>query len=236
MKYTENTTIGEIVADLPQAGKVFKSFGIDYCCGGRRLLEDVINEKEIDKNDLYEQLQQIQHERLNAYRQAGSCKDMNPSSLSTYIEDTHHGYLRKALPEINEILAVGAEGSRHNHRELFQVYSLFGKLKTDLEIHLLKEETNLFPAVSAISSENTDSKDKKSEVIALTKEIISEHEAAGQILSELRSITNDYKVPDDACSSYRKAYSMLEELENDLHEHIHLENNILLKEYINAMN
>ena len=93
-----------------------------------------------------------------------------------------------------------------------------------MEQHLLKEETMLFPVLSSEDEE-------KEEIIKLSNIIIGEHVAAGEILSELRSITNDYTLPVDACGTYHKAYEMLEELEADLHQHIHLENNILLKEY-----
>lgn len=233
MIFTEkNVTVGDIVAELPHAAKVFKKFGIDYCCGGRRLLDDVIKELSIDREELLNSLKQLENERISSYNNSGNnFNEMNPSSLSAYIEDTHHKYLRSALPEINEILATVLRAHGNNHKELFEVYSLFGRLKTELEIHLLKEELNLFPAFSgdSVSAEN------KKAITELSKEIVSEHETAGEILSRLRSITNNYSVPDDACATFSKAYSMLEELENDLHQHIHLENNILLKEYVNSI-
>ncbi len=113
-----------------------------------------------------------------------------------------------------------------NHRELFKIYQLFGSLKTDLEQHLLKEENLLFPLLNNATHNIT-------EVKSLTNEIITEHETAGDILRALRRESNDYALPEDACATYQKAYHLLVEIEGDLHQHIHLENNILLKEYSN---
>ncbi|NLY71940.1 MAG: iron-sulfur cluster repair di-iron protein [Clostridiales bacterium] len=225
MWYTnKEATIGDIVARMPNAMKVFSDFGIDYCCGGRRLLHDVINEQDIDKEELFAKLKKVEEDQLNSYHQPVNYIEMKPSGLAEHIEDKHHGYLRLALPEISTLLGNVLRAHGNNHKELFEVYSLFGTLKTELEMHLLKEELNLFPII--------EDKNKVDEIKRLTKEIIAEHEHAGEILSKLRNITSDYTPPKDACASYIKAYEMLLELENDLHHHIHLENNILLKEYI----
>lgn len=151
-------------------------------------------------------------------------KSMDPTELSTYIEDIHHSYLRKALPEIAELLGIILREHGKSHPELFQVYCLFGKQKTDLEQHLLKEETMLFPALA-------NRKTSKEELISLTKGIIDEHVSAEDALAKLREVTDNYRIPSDVCETFIKTYEMLEEVEKDLHRHIHLENNILLKEY-----
>lgn len=219
----KNTTIGTIVAGLPEAAAIFKEVGIDYCCGGNRKLAKVMKEQELDEGTVYDRLEKAFEERKAGY-QNNDFASMEPKALSTYIEDTHHSYMWKALPEVAEILEVVLRAHGRNHQELFQVYRLYGSLKTELEQHLLKEETILFPVFS-------DNASPKEERLSLAKDIISEHVAAGEILSELRRITNDYTVPADACGTFQRAYEMLEEMEQDLHQHIHLENNILLKEY-----
>lgn len=216
-------SIGEIVAGLPEAAAIFKKAGIDYCCGGNRKLAEVILEQGIDEESLYSQLKKASADRAARY-QGNDFLSMEPGALSNYIEDTHHAYMWKVLPEITEILEVVLRAHGRNHQELFQVYRLFGSLKTELEQHLLKEETMLFPVISEEAS-------SREEKLRLSKEIIDEHIAAGEILSELRRVTGDYAIPADACPTFIKAYEMLEEMEQDLHQHIHLENNILLKEY-----
>lgn len=226
MNYMDkNISIGEVVTSIPNAAEIFKEFGIDYCCGGHRQLADVMQNQGINESAVYERLGQALAKRQEEYSGLNNQFDeMSKAVLSTYIEDTHHDYLRKALPEAADLLNTIVRVHGKNHRELYDISRLFGKLKSDLEQHLLKEETLLFPALDE-TEENYD------EIISITEEIINEHEAAGEILRELRNTSGNYKLPEDACNTFQKAYTLLEELEQDLHQHIHLENNILLKEY-----
>jgi regulator of cell morphogenesis and NO signaling len=222
----KNVTIGSVVVEIPTATAILKEFGIDYCCGGHRILADVVREQGIDGKNLYERLDRAFEERKRGYQSQGNdFRNMSPALLSVYIEDTHHGYLRQAMPEAADLLTTILRVHGSNHRELYDVYRLFGQLKADLEQHLLKEETLLFPELS-------DDKANLSEIISLTDIIKKEHEGAGELLRELRQTTNDYTLPADACETYGKAYSLLEEIEEDLHQHIHLENNLLLAEYV----
>jgi len=221
----KNATIGGIVAVFPQASSIFSEFGIDFCCGGNRLLADVIQKQGINEVEIYAKLHQAHQKRKSTYQnQSNDFNKMSSPVISAYIEDTHHSYLRRALPEISEVLSTVLRAHGKNHPELFVVYRLFGGLKADLEQHLLKEETILFPEL-AQPDEN------HNEIILHVTEIIKEHEAAGEILSELRRVTHDYSIPEDACNTYKRAYTLLIEFENDLHQHIHLENNILLKDF-----
>ncbi|MDF2538139.1 MAG: hypothetical protein K0S76_1160 [Herbinix sp.] len=218
-------TIGGIVAALPEAKNIFSAFDIDFCCGGNRLLSEVIIHQNLKEEDLQDRLNAALKERKNCYEdREDDFTQMSPSVLSTYIEDKHHSYMRQTLPQISQVLETILRVHGINHRELFDVYRLFGTLKADLEQHLLKEETMLFPALSRDEI-------NRGEVTGLTTEIIGEHVAAGDILSKLRNTTKNYTLPEDACGTYQMAYYLLEEMEKDLHQHIHLENNILLKEY-----
>lgn len=219
-----NVTIGGVVAALPEAKAIFSDFGIDYCCGGNRLLSDVIHQQNLNESAILNRLEQAQNERQEQYREANDFTTMTPTVLTNYIEDKHHNYLREMLPITSELLGTILRVHGKNHPELFEVYRLFGTLRTDLEQHLLKEETMLFPALSQTDPD-------RNEVIRITTDIIHEHVAAGAILEELRQVTKDYSLPNDACGTYHKAYEMLKDMEDDLHQHIHLENNILLKEY-----
>lgn len=226
MKYQDqNVTIGEVVVELPKATEIFKKYGIDFCCGGHRNLWSVVKEQGVDEDKLLKDLDNAYQERKESY---GDRKDnfesMSPTILTTYIEDTHHDYMRKALPRTAELLTTILRVHGKNHPELFEVYKLFGRLKTDLEQHLLKEETILFPDFE-------DTQANEQQITELTKTIISEHEAAGELLEGLRKATNNYTIPEDACGTFAQTYEMLEEIEDDLHQHIHLENNILLKDY-----
>jgi len=226
MKYQDKkVSIGEVVVELPKATEVFKEFGIDFCCGGHRNLANIIEEQKIDRAALFAKLDKLYEERKAGYEEKGNrFEQMSAETLTTYIEDTHHVYMRKALPEISELLGTLLRVHGKKHAELFDLYRIYGVLKTDLEQHLLKEETMLFPDFEEVD-------ENRQEIIALTQTIIEEHEAAGELLEKMREITNNYQAPGDACNTYVKTYRLLEEMEDDLHQHIHLENNILLKEY-----
>jgi regulator of cell morphogenesis and NO signaling len=219
----QETTIGAIVAELPKASEIFGKYGIDFCCGGHRRLTEVMGQQGLDHEKIYQELQTLKEDRELSYT-GSKFAEMSVEALTDYIEDTHHSYTREALVDIADLLSTILRVHGKNHKELFEVYKIFGTLKSDLEQHLLKEEAMLFPTME-------EGVGKEAEIKELATEIIREHEGAGALLERLRAITKDYQVPADACGTYAKTYAMLEELEKDLHQHIHLENNILLKEY-----
>jgi regulator of cell morphogenesis and NO signaling len=141
--------------------------------------------------------------------------------LVDHIEAKHHAYLKEALPEISERLAVVLRAHGQHHPELFQVHGVFGQVRTDLEQHLVKEEVLLFPALSRGTPD--------AETRALAQTLRDEHTAVGEMLRTLRRLNHDYVAPDDACPTYRRLLKELETMEADLFQHIHLENNILLQ-------
>jgi regulator of cell morphogenesis and NO signaling len=214
-----NSTIGQIAARYPKATEVFRSHGIDFCCGGGRRLSEALDEAKLNIEEVLEGLEEL------VKKQDGTEEnyfDMSPAVLTTYIEDTHHDYLRQVLPEAGELLYTLVRVHGMKHRELYDIYKVYGQLKTDLEQHLMKEEQLLFP----ILGENKNIE----EIGRLSKEIKEEHEAAGELLRKLRVLTDGYQVPQGGCSTYKKTFGLLEAIEKDLHQHIHLENNVLLVE------
>lgn len=215
-----HTTVGGLAASIPEALPVFQKLGIDFCCGGKRPILDALAEKGVSAERFYGLLEAERNQKGNA--QTADFSGMSPAVLSAYIEDTHHAYLRGALPEIDALLLAVLRAHGNNHGELFEAYRLFGRLKADLEQHLIKEETQLFPALVQAGEPQEQTRD-------LAAGIIAEHEAAGEVLEELGRVTGEYAVPEDACLSYQRVYALLPALVDDLHRHIHLENNILLK-------
>ena len=219
--FKSNMTVGEIVARLPQAAELFQTLGVDYCCGGNRKLSDALSEKGLEETPTLARLEALAESARPQPVQDFTA--ITPSELCDYIVNTHHAYLRQSLPQIGNLVQAVLRAHGAAHPELFKVGSVFGALRGDLEQHILHEELVLFPALT-FGEEQT-------AAAQLAPDIIHEHEGAGALLAELRSITQDYTVPSDACPSYALLYKMLPELEHDLHQHIHHENNILLKQY-----
>lgn len=219
MKY-HTMSVGEIVTAIPQAMEYFTTVHIDYCCGGYQKLAKVIEELGLDEKEVYTHLDTLSSnmQSIKKYTQ------MNVIELCEYIVNTHHVYLRKVLPRIEEYSNAVMRAHGIRHPELFTLGKLIGQLHADLQQHLIKEEEILFPLLK---------KNAKVEAQTLSTIIITEHEEAGVILEKIRELTNQYLLPDDACKTYSKLFDSLQEMENDLHTHIHLENNILLKKFDN---
>ncbi|MDF2541406.1 MAG: ric [Herbinix sp.] len=219
-------SIGEIVTMIPKASDVFKHYRIDFCCGGHRTLLDAIKEQSINQQEIMDQLEKAYEETLK-YQNQKDFANMPSGDLIDYIVNTHHIYVKRVLPEISELTTTIMRVHGPNHKELFDVHKLFHNLKTELDQHLLKEEVILFPMMKEYEKHKSD--EILNQIIQVTTETENEHDAAGDMIKSLRKITDDYQIPQDGCGTFVRAYELLEELEQDLFQHIHLENNILFK-------
>ena len=228
----QNQKLGEIVAMLPKASEIFKNVQIDFCCGGHRTLEEAILEKGLNAEVLLKQLNE-------AYQIFIERAEGNIPSAATDVElidfyiMPHHVFTKQILPEISELAGTILRVHGANHRELFTIHKLVRNLEADLEQHLIKEETILFPAIKEYASNPSEKTLKQvKEQIAETED---EHDTAGAILKKLRAITHEYSVPEDGCETYDLTFELIQRLESDLFEHIHLENNILFKRFETAV-
>jgi regulator of cell morphogenesis and NO signaling len=226
-KFTRMQAVGDIVAEFPKAAEIFKEHKIDFCCGGDKLLTVAVKELNLDEVTVLEKLNQA-YAALVKNKQESQDIDWRQQSFAQLIDhivSTHHLYLQRELPQIseftNKILRV--HGAKHG--ELAKVHKLFHILKMELEQHLIKEEEILFPLIKEY--EKNPSAQSLEKIKNVTNDIEAEHEQAGDIIKELRKITNQFQYPADACTSFKIAYQKLEEMESDLFQHIHLENNIL---------
>ena len=215
-------TVGEIVALDYRAAEVFKEAGIDFCCGGKRSIEDSCSEKGIDKDEIIRKLEMLQS---TPYTGTHNFIEWEPVFLCDYIVNTHHKYVLKTLPDLvmytEKIASVHGKG----HPELKEVASLFTKINRELLQHLKNEEEVLFPAIREVLKSGSASAKEiiKSEIARMS----DEHEFAGGAMDRINVITSGYRVPDDGCNTYNVAFKLLMEFEDDLHTHVHLENNIL---------
>jgi regulator of cell morphogenesis and NO signaling len=221
-------TVGEIAAKDLRKAQVFRKYGIDFCCGGKKTLKEVCSEKGLDEVAIARELQaqdNVRGSRAVAYA------DWSPDFLADYIVNTHHSYVRKTLPELRAFGRKVAAVHGPNHPELIRISDLIQELSAELKDHLMKEEEILFPYVKDLVRARQDGKPLPVPNFGSIGNPIhimeDEHESAGGILEEIRRLSGDYTLPAEACASYTLLFNMLQEFEEDLHIHIHLENNIL---------
>lgn len=225
---TSEPTVAQTVAANHRAANVFKKYGIDFCCGGKKPLGEVCAEKGIDADTVRRELAELpQSDRLPSqdYRR------WDAGFLADYIVHTHHRYLHTELPLLRELTAKIARVHGERHPELREVFTVFGALQAELEGHLAKEERVLFPYITRLAEAARGAREMPLPPFGTAQNPIRmmehEHESAGELLRRLRALTADYQPPADACNSYRVTFAKLDELETDLHEHIFLENNVL---------
>jgi len=223
-------TIGEIVANDFRAASIFKDAGIDFCCGGNKRLTEACMEKEADESLLIQQLETLAQKPVNG---AMNFNEWKLSFLSDYIMNTHHKFVLKNLPELVFYTLKIANVHGDHHPELIEVASLFTKINEELLQHLKNEEEVLFPAIK--KAEENASADVKATIVSEITRMQGEHEFAGGAMDKINQLTNNYLIPEDACNTYRVSLKLLEQFEDDLHIHVHLENNILYPKALNLV-
>ena len=228
MLIQRDATIGEVVAKDFRAARIFENYGLDYCCGGKKTISDVCSSKGIDPDKLITELSILPE---NSDIRSNRFTEWEPDFLIDYIVNNHHNYVTSSLPVIsNHSLKVA---SKHGERrpEVIRIAELFTAVKSDLEIHLQKEEKMLFPYIKKLALAVRNDLDLEYPPFGTVQNPIkvmeSEHDVAGRLLDNIRELSNNYTPPPDACETYKVLYSELKEFENDLHVHVHLENNIL---------
>jgi regulator of cell morphogenesis and NO signaling len=226
-----NLTVGEIVANDFRTAGIFKSAGIDFCCGGRQKFGEACSERGIDTIKLETEIQNVTNEPQNEFM---NFKSWPPSFLADYIVNTHHKFVLKNLPELVFYTQKIANVHGDNHSELVQVATLFGQINTELLQHLKNEEEVLFPAIKDLIASGSE-KSKETIVSEITR-MFGEHDFAGGAMDEINRITKGFEVPEDGCNTYRVAFKLLEQFEDDLHTHVHLENNILFPKALELAN
>lgn len=216
--------IGQIVAERISRSRVFEKYGLDYCCGGHTPLEKACQEKGIDPKDvlsaLLESDAEAKEEDSTDWRKTGL------TELADHIEATHHAYLNNELPRLGELMAKVVNAHAERHPELTQVAGKLQALRGELAQHLGKEEQILFPIIRQMESTG-DTNFHCGEVTNPIRVMEMEHNNAGEALDSLRTLTNGFQPPDDACTTYEALLAGLAELEFDIHKHILKESSIL---------
>ena len=229
-----NKTLAQIVTEKHQAASVFEKYHLDFCCKGKRPLSDAIVERHLSAEQVVKELEEVFAKNTN--NDAALFNYIHLSQLCDYIVGTHHAYVKQNLPQINAYLEKVATKHGGRHPELHEIFKLFTELKEELTEHLFKEENILFPRIKEIEQKFAERSSFSLPVAGYIEAPVTvmelEHDHAGDLLEQIRLKTDNYTPPADACTTYRVAFASLQAFEADLHQHVHLENNILFPKAI----
>ena len=233
MKLTADTPVGEITSINFQTAEIFRKYNIDFCCNGHRTLGEVCKEKKLNSTSLIQQLDTV----LQAVEKPALTFQSWPCGLLVdYIQIKHHAYVEETIPVLKAYLSKLCDVHGSSHPELFEVREIFERAADELTMHMKKEELILFPYIKLVSESIQQRTPLHAAAFGSVENPIAmmkhEHNAEGDYFKSIAALTNHYTAPADACNTYKVTFEMLKQFEEDLHLHIHLENNILFPKAI----
>jgi regulator of cell morphogenesis and NO signaling len=228
MNFSSETKVKDIALAAPSARRILENAGLDYCCGGGKSLAEACLRANTSAEEILKQLR-------------GNSQQVDPAEqqwtkaplqeLTGHIRDKHHRWVREAIPRINMLLTKVRTKHGANHPELTEIQALFSEVGRAMIMHMQKEEQILFPYIDELERSVNEHREIESPFFQTVRSpvhaMMNEHDAAGDLVKQIRKATAAYAAPDDACASYKGLYENLREFEADLHQHVHLENNIL---------
>ncbi len=230
MEIQKESIIGDIVSKNYAYTDVLYAHQIDFCCGGGVSIQTACQNMGYDEGRMNQILTELNKMVISSFGVTEKANDWPLSFLVDYIEENHHKYIEKNVPIIQAYLDKITSVHGQSHPELHRVNALFKASGERLTQHLKKEELQLFPSVKKLAAavENEAiTPEVKSQFDELMAVLNDEHEDEGASFKTISELTNQYQAPEDACNSYRVTYAKLKEFEFDLHQHVHLENNVL---------
>lgn len=223
MQITSSTLLGEIAVDNPSAIPLFEEFAIDYCCGGTTTLGEACERHHLNLAEIVSRLTSVPSQKSGFGWQIAPLTE-----LIDHIILTHHSFARQRLVLLAELSAKVARRHGDTYPEVLEIQKASITLHADMTHHFHCEEDVLFPYIRQLETQEKAGQDPVfTNVEFPIARMMTEHSQTGNELDHLRQLTNSYRPPADACTTFRALYSALEEFERDLHQHIHLENNIL---------
>ncbi len=228
MSFVKETKVKDIALSSPAARQVLEDAGVDYCCGGGKTLDEACLHANVSSREI-----------LNRLRE--NAKDTGPedlnwmaaplSELTRHIREKHHRYVREAIPRTQALSAKVATKHGTNHIELADIQRLFAEVGREMIVHMQKEEQILFPYIDALERAANAPSSMEPPFFQTVKNpihvMMKEHDAAQDLVRQIRVLTSEYTPPENACASFRALYEALRQFEADLHQHVHLENNVL---------
>ncbi|MDZ4759041.1 MAG: iron-sulfur cluster repair di-iron protein [Bacteroidota bacterium] len=222
-------TVGEIAANDYRKAKIFSKYGIDFCCGGKKQLKEICVEKGLDILQIENEIQNIEdytNGRELPYN------EWSLDFLVDYIVNTHHSYIKKTIPDLIQYAEKVVCVHGNEHPELIKIQQLVYDVINELTNHLKKEEVILFPYIKDLAQNQKAKIQGLGSVQNPINMMEMEHEVVGKYFEQINVLSNHYELPNDACATYTLFYKILKAFEDDLHLHIHLENNILFPKAI----
>jgi|SRR5688572_4036433 len=231
MTELSSKSLAQLVNDNHKAASVFESYELDFCCNGKRSLQQACLEKSLPVEQLLAELQAI----TNNDEIPVDYSKMSLTRLADHIVFTHHEYVKREMPRVLAYLQRVAFKHGDRHPEMNKVFELYSTVKQEMEEHMRKEEMILFPRIKTVEKQAAEKTEINMNIAYLQSPVHvmeTEHDQAGQLMNEIRQLTANYTPPPDACTTYRLSFAALQAFELDLHQHVHLENNILFPKAI----
>lgn len=228
MSLDHESKMKDIALSNPAARQVLEDAGLDYCCGGGQSLHDACLHADVPAEEILKRLRE-------------NSKDVSPdeanwtsaplSDLTRHIRERHHRYVREAIARVQTLLDKVVTKHGENHPEITDIQRLFTEVGREMIMHMQKEEQILFPYIDALEKAASTHGSMEPPFFQTVRNpihtMMKEHESAGEFVKQIRKVSSEYKAPADACTSYKALYQDLQAFEADLHQHVHLENNIL---------
>lgn len=228
-----SSSIGELVAKDYRKAEIFRKFGLDFCCGGHKTVKEACEKKGVNYIEVENELLKVEQQQND---NTENFNEWELDFLADYIINKHHKYVSSAVVLLNELSSKVARVHGDVHPELIEIERNYVQVANELTAHMQKEEVVLFPYIKQMVQNKRNGNPFEKSSFGTIKNPIhmmeSEHVSAGECMESIRTLSNNFTLPSDACNSYRVLFGKLEEFEKDLHQHIHLENNILFPKAI----
>lgn len=219
---TNESIVAEIVTDIPLSADIFRKYGIDFCCGGNISINEAVKNKKVDAETLIDEINELpNHDKGNI-----NVKYLDAPSLIQYIQSRYHETMREEFKNLSPYVTKVAKVHGPNHPFLIQLQDLYRQYRDGMLEHMAQEDEHDFPALIKLS--RGEQVDHSSDII---QSLVDDHTQTGQLLEDMRELTNQYQPPSEACQTWRLVYHRLENLERETHEHVHLENHVLFNKF-----
>ncbi|HUJ31149.1 MAG TPA: iron-sulfur cluster repair di-iron protein [Candidatus Acidoferrum sp.] len=228
MSFTSETKVKDIALSNPAATRVLEDAALDYCCGGDKPLHEACLHADVSPEDI---LKRLRENSKQVSSEEANWTGAPLSDLTRHIRERHHRYVRDAIPRLRTLLEKVKEKHGETHAEIADIQELFAKVSQEMIVHMQKEEQILFPYIEAMERAANGNGSLEPPFFQTVRNpihsMMKEHDSAGDLVKQIRRASSEYAAPADACPSYTALYEDLRQFEADLHQHVHLENNIL---------